>query len=165
VPLIAVALLIAVIAVAAVLVLRHHHSSNTGAASVSRTHSTSSRGTTTKERGSKRAVTVDPRTVTVAVLNGTTTSNLAADVSQKLGRVGFKQGKTTNFTTQSLTTTTVGYEPGHRAQALAVAKALKVKYAHVLRVNPATRQLICPATSSCADQVFVVLGSDLASDA
>jgi hypothetical protein len=166
VPVIAAVLVIAVIAVAAVLVLRHHHTKGTGAASVSQTHSSSTTISKTKSgKKAKRAVTVDPRTVTVAVLNGTMTSNLAADVSQKLSGLGFKQGKTTNFNSQSLTTTTIGYVPGDRSQALAVAKALKVKYSNVLKVNTTTRQLVCPATGACPDEVFVVLGADLASDA
>jgi hypothetical protein len=110
-------------------------------------------------------VTVNPRNVTVAVLNGTTTNHLAADVSQKLTRVGFKAGKTANFTNQTQTTTTIGFVPGHRAQALAVAKALKVKYKNVLSVAATTKQLICSAGASCPDQVFVVLGTDLNSGA
>ncbi len=72
------------------------------------------------------------------MLNGTTTPNLAADVSQKLGKFGFQAGKTANFTSSSLTTTTIGFVPGHRPQALAVAKALKVKYSNVLQVKPTT---------------------------
>jgi hypothetical protein len=156
VPIIAVAVLVAAIAVAAVLLLLNHHSPSHR---VARTRSTASR---TSARGHRR-VTVNPRRVTVAVLNGTTTSNLAADISQKLAHVGFRQGKTANFSSQSLTTTTIGYQSGHRAQALAVAKALKVTSAHVLGVAASTRQLVCPAAGTCADQVFVVLGSDLAS--
>jgi hypothetical protein len=104
--------------------------------------------------------------VTVAVLNGTTTANLAADISQKLAKLGFQQGKTGNFSSSSLTTTTIGFLTRHdRPQALAVAKALKVKYSNVLQVNTATKQIVCPATGSCPDEVFVVLGTDLASNA
>jgi hypothetical protein len=166
VPVLIAGLLIAVIAVAAVLVLGHHHSKGTGrAAAVTHTHSSTSTSTTKSGKKQHKAVTIDPRTVTVAVMNGTTTANLAADVSQKLAGAGFKQGKTTNFNTQSLTTTTIGYATGHRPQALAVAKALKVKYSNVKQVTATTQALVCAAGTTCPDQVFVVLGADLASNA
>ncbi len=166
VPVLAALLLVAVIAVAAVLVLGHHHSKGTGrSANVTHTHSSTTTSTSRSGKKHKRAVTVDPRSVTVAVLNGTTTANLAANVSQKLGKLGFQEGKTANFSSSALTTTTIGFVPGHRSQALAVAKALKVKYSNVLQVNPTTKQLVCPATGTCADDVFVVLGTDLASTA
>jgi hypothetical protein len=166
VPVLAALLLVAVIAVAAVLVLGHHHSKGTGrAAAVTHTHSNTTSSKTTSSKKHKRAVTIDPRTVTVAVMNGTTTPNLAADVSQKLAGAGFKQGKTTNFNTQSLTTTTIGYATGHRPQALAVAKALKVKYSNVKQVTAVTQALVCATGTTCPDQVFVVLGADLASSA
>jgi hypothetical protein len=166
IPVLVAVLLVAVIAVAAVLVLGHHHSKGSGrTAAVTHTHSSTTSSQTKSAKKHKHAVTVDPRSVTVAVLNGTTTANLAADVSQKLGKLGFQQGKTTNFNSTSLTTTTIGFLPGHRPQALAVAKALKVKYSNVLQVNASTRQLVCPTTGTCADNVFVVLGSDLASNA
>jgi hypothetical protein len=164
VPVLVAVLLVAVIAVAAVLVLNHHHSKGTGR-SAAVTHSSTTSSKTKSAKKHKHAVTIDPRSVTVAVLNGTNTANLAADVSQKLGKLGFQQGKTTNFNSTSLTTTTIGFLPGHRPQALAVAKALKVKYSNVLQVNASTKQLVCPTTGTCADNVFVVLGSDLASNA
>ena len=168
IPVLVAGLLVAVIAVAAVLVLgRHHHSGSSGRdAAVTHTHSSSTISSQTKSgKNHHHAVTVDPRSVTVAVLNGTTTPNLAADVSQRLGKFGFQEGKTANFSSSSLTTTTIGFIPGHRPQALAVAKALKVKYSNVLQVNAATKQLVCPAGAACADDVFVVLGTDLASNA
>ena len=165
VPILIGVLLIAVIAVAAVLVLRHHHTTHHGAASASQTHSSTTTGTTRAGKKGRRSVTVDPRTVTVAVLNGTTTANLAADISQKLGGLGFKQGKTANFSNQTQTTTTIGYLTRQdKPKALAVAKALKVKYSNVVQVNTGTQQLICPAGTTCPDQVFVVLGTDLASN-
>ncbi len=166
IPIVVALLLVAVIAVAAVLVLGHHHSHHTrGAAASTGTHSSTTTGKAKPGKQSKHAVTVDPRTVTVAVLNGTTTANLAANISQKLGKLGFRAGKTGNFNSSSLTTTTIGFVTGHRPQALAVAKALKVKYSNVLKVTPTTEQIICPATAACPDQVFVVLGTDLASNA
>jgi len=161
-PYLVVVVLVAVIAVAAYLVFGHHHH-HTGAGTANRTSGSSPSGA--KGRKGKHAVTVNPRTVTVAVLNGTTTNRLAADVSQKLGRLGFRRGKTANFSNQTQTTTTIGFVPGDRAKALAVAKALKVKYSNVLKVAPTTKGLVCPAGTACPDQVFVVLGTDLNSAA
>jgi hypothetical protein len=165
-PYVVVAVLVAVIAVAAVLVFgHHHHASGTGTTAANRSQSrTSASGSKAGGRG-RHSVAVNPRTVTVAVLNGTTTNHLAADVSRKLGKLGFKQGKTANFSDQTQTTTTIGFVSGHHAQALAVAKALKVKYANVLKVTAATKGLVCPAGAACPDQVFVVLGTDLNSAA
>jgi hypothetical protein len=154
-----------VIAVAVVLVLGHHHSKGSGAASASHTHTTTARSKGKGAKKGRHTVSVNPSSVTVAVLNGTSTSNLAADVSHKLSAVGFQAAKTANFSDQTQATTTIGFVPGHRTQAVAVAKALKVKYSNVLQVNSATKQLVCPATGSCPDEVFVVLGSDLDSDA
>jgi hypothetical protein len=166
IPVLIALLLVAVIAVAAVLVLNHHHSKgNRRPAAVTHSLSSTTSSKTTSGKKHQHTVTIDPRTVTVAVMNGTTTPNLAADISQKLAGAGFKQGKTTNFNTQALTTTTIGYASGHRPQALAVAKALKVKYSNVKQVTAATQALVCTAGTACPDQVFVVLGTDLASNA
>ena len=68
--------------------------------------------------------------MTVAVLNGTTTANLAAAVSDKLSGKGFQQGATGNAANQTMATTIVGYQPGapgakNDAYAVAVALGLK----------------------------------------
>ena len=101
--------------------------------------------------------------MTVAVLNGTSTENLAADVLDKLSGAGFKPGQTGNNPDQTLTTTTIGYLPGDRNQALAVAQALKVSATAVAKVPTSAREVVCSAPTSCPDQVVVIVGADLAS--
>ena len=109
---------------------------------------------------------VNPTHTRVAVLNGTDTQNLAADVSARLNKVGFQQGDTANFVNASQGSTTVGYLPGFRAQGLAVAKALSVSGGDVHPVSSQARQLVCPGgASSCQDQVVVTVGANLNSDA
>jgi hypothetical protein len=113
-----------------------------------------------------RTVTVNPRQVRVAVLNGTATNNLAADVSADLNKIGFQQGETANYADQTQTATTVGYLPGDRAQAMAVAKALGIGSSSVAQVSTTARQIVCPSgAASCADQIVVTVGADLDSDA
>ena len=58
------------------------------------------------------------------MLNGTSTNNLAHDVSVKLTAATYKLGKIATATDQTHTATVVGYLPGHRAAALIVAKSL-----------------------------------------
>jgi hypothetical protein len=153
------AVLVAAIAVAAVLVLN-----NSGTSSPPQP--TSSAAATTKAPGGRRraAGIVIPSTVTVAVLNGTSTNNLAHDVLSKLTAVGYKPGASTNASSQTQTTTVVGYLPGHRRAALAVARSLKLGTASVQAVNPSNQAIACSgSTSTCSTQVVVTVGSDLAS--
>jgi hypothetical protein len=114
-------------------------------------------------------VKVVPSTVTVAVLNGTSTTNLAADVMTKLTGAGYKAGQTANAppASQSLQSTIVGYtQPADRNDALAVAKSLNLGSASVQGVNPADQSAACSQTpTNCPAQVVVTVGSDLASAA
>jgi hypothetical protein len=155
--------LLAVIAVAAVLVINHHGSGSGHARPAADRGGHPHRSGTHKTKGT---LFVNPTKVTVAVLNGTSTSNLAADVSAKLNHVGFQQGDTLNYSDQTQATTTVGYLPGYSAQGYAVAKALGLGRAVVHRVNTAARDIACAATpTTCPDQVVVTVGADLESDA
>ena len=114
--------------------------------------------------GSGQAAAVKPASVTVAVLNGTSTSNLAHDVGQRLGAAGYKEGTIATAADQTQTATVVGYLPGHRAAALLVAKSLKLGPASVQPVDQSNRTVACPASSTpCAAKVVVTVGSDLAS--
>jgi hypothetical protein len=108
---------------------------------------------------------VKPSAVTVAVLNGTSTSNLAHTVAQQLGTAGFKEGTIATAADQTQTATVVGYLPGSRRDALLVAKSLKLGSASVQPVDQSNRTVACPASStSCPAQVVVTVGSDLASN-
>ncbi len=108
---------------------------------------------------------VKPSSVTVAVLNGTSTTNLAHDISVKLGSAGYKLGNIATATDQTQTATVVGYLPGHRAAAAIVAKSLGLGPASVQAVGSSNQAVACPQAASCAAQVVVTVGSDLASAA
>jgi hypothetical protein len=166
------ALLLAIIIAAAVLVISHHNSGSSATAGTHhhRGHRAASAGKhsrTTNSPGKKqtKTVRVNPATVTVAVLNGTSTNNLAADVLSKLTDVGFKPGQTDNAPDQTETSTTIGYLPGDRNRALAVARALHLSDKAVVKVPTAAREVVCGTPISCPDQVVVTVGADLESDA
>jgi hypothetical protein len=105
---------------------------------------------------------VTPSLVTVAVVNATGVDNLAHHVSTHLTAMHFQPGTLATATNQSHSTTTVGYLPGHRNDALAVAHALRLP-ADTVRLSPqSTEGLVCPNPSDCTADVIVVAGSNLA---
>lgn len=116
----------------------------------------------TTRRVSNSTAQVNPRTVTVAVLNGTPTAGLAHRTAQRLTTLGYVKGAVTTAADQTRTSTTVAYIPGARAQALAVAKALKLGSASVAPVDQGTRTVACGGSATCTASVFVTVGSDLA---
>jgi hypothetical protein len=154
--------LIIVAAVVAVLLVatsgsgNQAHNSNSGAIS--------NAPSANKRKKHARAAALTPAQVTVAVLNGTSTSNLAHDVSLKLAGVGYKPGQIATATDQTQTATTVGYLPGERRAALIVAKSLNLGATAIEPATTANRAVACPGTT-CSAQVIVTVGSDLASDA
>ncbi len=165
--LVAASVVAVIVVIVAVLVLVNRGSSPTtaqNAASTGNAKSTSTRaGRRTRHHA---AATVTPSAVTVAVLNGTTTAHLAADVMSKLSSAGYKSGATTNAPEQNLTSTIVGYtQPSFRADALAVAKSLNLGPASVQGVSQGDRSAACPGAAGCPAQVIVSLGSDLSSAA
>jgi LytR cell envelope-related transcriptional attenuator len=170
----AVGLLVAAIVVVLVLVLGggSSHKTNTQAAA-NRTSATAKAKGKTKSASQNKAkgatVKINPQTVTVAVLNGTTTANLAAAVSDKLNAKGFQQGATGNAADQTMPTTIVGYLPGDQGaknDAYAVAVALGLKPTTVKPVSAASQSVACSGTpTNCPDQVIVTVGADLNSDA
>lgn len=151
--------------IAAVLVIINRGSSPTPASTAtSRARATGS----SKRSRHHGATTVVPSSVTVAVLNGTGTPHLAADIMAKLTSAGYKQGaKPTNAPSQTLTSTIVGYtQASDRAAAVAVAKSLNLGSASVQGVSPGDRAAAChTTTAACPAQVVVSVGSDLASSA
>jgi hypothetical protein len=97
------------------------------------------------------------------VLNGTSTAHLAHDVSQKLGTLGYKPGMIVTAPNQTQTSTVVGYLPNDRADATAVAKALKLRASAVQAVDASDRAVACNGSSTpCSAQVVVTIGADLA---
>ena len=162
-----ITLLVAALVVVALLVL-------TGGGGASSQSSSSAAARTTKPASSSAArrrrrgvVAVSPSSVTVAVLNGTSTSNLAHDVMSTLTGLGFKQGPApATAPDQTHATTIVGYLPGFRTDALAVAKSLKLKSSAVAPIDANDRAVACgTATTTCAAQVVAIVGADLQSAA
>jgi hypothetical protein len=109
-------------------------------------------GSPNKPRRSGAAVT--PGNVTVAVLNGTTVSGLAAMLRDQIAAAGFMKGAINDFSDKQLAESVVEYAPGHRAAAEAVGHRLGIS-----RCQPVTtrsRALAGDAT------VIVVAGADKA---
>ncbi len=118
-----------------------------------------------KARKTKAAAAVAPASVTVAVLNGTLTNNVAHDISTKLQTAGYRQGTIATATDQTHTSTIVGYLPNDKRDALAVAKSLKLAPASVQVVDPNNRSVACNGSATtCPAQVVVTVGTDLASN-
>jgi hypothetical protein len=100
--------------------------------------------------------------VTVAVLNGTSTANLAHNVGQKLVGAGYQEGTIATAQDQTHSSTIAAYLPGFKRDALAVAGTLKLKPAAVQAVDSSTQAVACPPPSTCKANVVVTVGSDLA---
>jgi hypothetical protein len=104
-----------------------------------------------------------PSTVTVAVLNGTSTAGAAGRWATKLAAAGYKKGAVKNGYDQTRTTTVVAYLPGFKSDALHVAKSLSLGTGSVQAVDSPTQTIACPQSSSCSANVVVTVGADLAS--
>jgi hypothetical protein len=157
--LIAIGLLGVVAVVAGLLVV----TSSGGSGHTASTAASTSNAPKPKHR--TRPVPFQPAAVTVAVLNGTATANLAHQIALRLGSAGFKQGTIATASDQTQTATVVGYLPGHRKDALAVATSLKLGSASVQPVDQSNQAVACPPPAACAANVIVTVGSDLASTA
>jgi hypothetical protein len=149
---------VVVIVVALLLITRNGSSTTT----VHKSHKVSARS----RHGS--TAPVNPATVTVAVLNGTSVTNLAHDVSSRLANDGYKQGTIATAADQTHSTTLVGYLPGHKTDARAVAAVLNLKPSSVQAVDQQAMGVACPGASgssptSCSADVIVTVGSDLSS--
>jgi LytR cell envelope-related transcriptional attenuator len=163
--LIAASIVAVIVVIVAVLVLLNRGSG--GSPQTAGTSSPSAAASRRAGRSHHSAATIAPSTVTVAVLNGTTTSHLAADVMSRLTSAGYKPGAKTNAPAQTVTSTIVGYtQPSDKADALAVARSLKLGTGAVRAVSQGDLAAACPgAGTGCPDQVVVTLGSDLSSAA
>jgi hypothetical protein len=151
-------LIVVGVVVGAVLITSGGSSNNQVAAKQSSTTATAS----TRHRG-RTVVAFNPRSIKLAVLNGTATAGLAARIAGKLDSHGYKVATTTNAASQTNTTTVVAYATGQRRAALAVAQSLGLQSAAVQPIDQSTQQIACPPPSSCANTVVVTAGSDLAS--
>ena len=102
-------------------------------------------------------VTPQPR-VSLAVLNGTTTTGLARAVADELTSLGYDEPNvvTNDTTNQSRVRTTVYYERGHRADALGVAGCLHIGSDRVAPMDANARALADRA------RVAIFVGADRA---
>jgi hypothetical protein len=112
------------------------------------------------------AAPFSPASVTVAVLNGTSTNQLAHTIGAKLVALGYKEGALATGANQSQATTIVSYFPGakDRTGALHVAAALNLNPSSVKPIDTSTQQVACPSTSPCTANVVVTVGADLAAN-
>jgi hypothetical protein len=152
------AVLIAVVAVAAVVVGVVLLTSGSSAPTASKS---SANAALASHRSSPTAA-LKPSSVTVSVLNGTTTLGLAGRVSQRLAADGYRKGFVGNNADQTSPSTKVQYMPNDMRDALAVATALKLGQASVKPIDQTTRQIACPPSAACTSAVVVTVGRDLA---
>jgi hypothetical protein len=106
------------------------------------------------ERGSRRRAPINPATVTVAVLNGTTVPGLAAQIGDRVERLGFQLGTVANGPDQAQqrAESVVMFTPGAARQAAAVSRRLGIPQRE--RIDPASQSLAGNAT------VVVIAGQD-----
>jgi hypothetical protein len=128
--------------------------------------------TVAHSRGNAGATPVTPASVSVAVLNGTAVTNLAHDIALKLDSAGYKTptAMIETATDQTHATTIVGYLPGYQRDAEAVAKSLGLGPSSVQAADTQATGVACASagaasSSSCAANVIVTVGADLASAA
>ncbi|MEK6228658.1 MAG: LytR C-terminal domain-containing protein, partial [Actinomycetota bacterium] len=102
--------------------------------------------------GNRRRAAVDPGSVTVAVLNGTTVPGLAAQIGDNIESQGFQLGTITNSTDQQRAESVVLYAPGAENEARDVARRLSISQRE--EADPDSQGLAGDAT------VIVVAGQD-----
>lgn len=140
----------------------------TTSSTVHTSNTASSKSSSGSHKGAKhKAPAFAASSVTVAVLNGTAVSGLAADVAKVLSNAGYKQGSVTNAASQTQSTTTVYFMPGHKADAQHVAAQLKLSVGSVQAATQAAIQACATtptgSTTSCSGNVLVSVGQDKAS--
>jgi len=120
-----------------------------------RTHASTTTRASTTHAGESSTPVVSPAEAQVAVLNATSTPNLAHRLSSTLQQSGYSQATPLNGTPPgSHQTTVVEYTPGHRAEAARVAQALGV--ARVQPIEAGVSSLVGSST------VVVIAGLDRA---
>jgi LytR cell envelope-related transcriptional attenuator len=130
--------------------------------SASKTSTGSAASAAANRRSAASSAVVRPATVTVSVLNGTDVQHLGHTVSDRLAADGYRRGPVANASIQQQSSTIVAYMvPADRADALAVAKSLRLTKAAVRLVDPATKATVCPTGQTCTTAVVVTVGQDL----
>jgi LytR cell envelope-related transcriptional attenuator len=103
-------------------------------------------------KAAKKRPAINPSTITVSVLNGTTVPGLAAQFADKAEAAGFQRGNTANFTDQSKAESVVLYADGASRAARAVANRLGIS--QIEPIDSRSQALAGDAT------VVVVVGAD-----
>ena len=104
---------------------------------------------TTKQ---KKAAPINPRNVTVSVLNGTTVPGLAAQIGDRVTALGFQLGNVTNSGDQQRAESVVLFAPGAQREAAFVGRKLGI----------AQREPIDPQSQTLAGdaRLVVITGAD-----
>lgn len=114
-----------------------------------------SSGTSSSKSHHHRSTSIAPKSITVAVLNGTTVTGLAATFADKVEQDGFRRGNTNNALTQGQQAeSVVEYSDGNIKAAQLVGKKLGIT--QVEKIDPQTQTLAGDAT------VTVIVGADKA---
>jgi hypothetical protein len=108
---------------------------------------------TTADEDNGQASAVDPKSVTVAVLNGTTVPGLARDIGAQVEAQGFTLGNVTNSTDQQRAESVVLYAAGAEKEAAEVGKRLKISQREP--IDPESQNLARDAS------VVVIAGQNL----
>jgi LytR cell envelope-related transcriptional attenuator len=129
-----------------------------GAAQVSNDNTGGTVKAHNKHTTKKAPPAINPKSITVAVLNGTTVTGLAATVADKVEQAGFTRGNTTNALTQGQQAeSVVEYSRGNLRAAQLVAKKLGISQKEP--IDPQTQSVAGDAT------VTVIVGADKATAA
>jgi hypothetical protein len=135
-------------------------SDDTSGGGSSGTPASSSGGSSDNEQASdgdnqQQKPAIKPGDVTVAVLNGTTVTGLAQQVSERVAAKGFQVGTVANTADQQQqrAESVVLYSPGHREEAKAVSRRLGIPQRQP--IDPGSQGLAGDAT------VVVIAGADL----
>jgi LytR cell envelope-related transcriptional attenuator len=132
-------------------------SGSNNSALTSNSGSSAGSGSSTSHHG-HRSASLKPGSITVAVLNGTTVTGLAATVADKVEQAGFRRGNTNNALTQGQQAeSVVEYSDGNVKAAQLVGKKLGIT--QVEKIDPQTQALAGDAT------VTVIVGADKAGGA
>jgi hypothetical protein len=135
-----------------------NNKSDGGSGSSALSSSSGGGGSSSSSKSSKhshKTAAINKGSITVAVLNGTTVTGLAATVAAKVEQAGFRRGNTNNALTQGQQAeSVVEYSDGNIKAARLVASRLGI--GQVEKIDPQTQGLAGDAT------VTVIVGADKA---
>jgi LytR cell envelope-related transcriptional attenuator len=138
--------------------LTKNDNSGTPSSALSSSSSGGSSSSSSSHSHHHKTAALNPKTITVAVLNGTTVTGLAATVADKVEQEGFRRGNTNNALTQGQQAeSVVEYSDGNVKAAELVGKKLGIT--QVEKIDPQTQTLAGDAT------VTVIVGADKAGGA